>query len=90
MNIEYAHQLVKQYEEGLKDLAPMDYPFDEGPDGRNLLLGVPSMLTSMHAFLYDNKIGKFNRWLGFVQAMLFSGGIYTINEMREHNRPLED
>lgn len=29
---------------------------------------------------------KFMRWLGFMQGALWSEGIYTIDEMREHNR----
>lgn len=29
---------------------------------------------------------KLNRWLGFVQGVLYAHGIFSINEMREHNR----
>lgn len=29
---------------------------------------------------------KFMRWLGFVQGVLWVNGVYTIDEMREHNR----
>lgn len=29
---------------------------------------------------------KVNRWLGFVQGVLWVTGLYSINEMREHNR----
>ena len=29
---------------------------------------------------------KANRWLGFIQGVLFTKGVYTIDEMREHNR----
>lgn len=29
---------------------------------------------------------KFNRWLGFVQAILWVYGQYSLDEMREHNR----
>ena len=32
---------------------------------------------------------KANRWLGFVQGVLFCKGIFTIDQMREHNRPKE-
>lgn len=27
---------------------------------------------------------KLNRWLGFVQGLLWAGGLYTIDELREH------
>ncbi len=26
------------------------------------------------------------RWLGFIQGVLWARGLYTINEMKEHNR----
>lgn len=29
--------------------------------------------------------GKVNRWLGFIQGVLWSMGLFTIDEMREHN-----
>ena len=29
---------------------------------------------------------KAMRWLGFIQGVLFAKGVYTIDEMREHNR----
>lgn len=28
---------------------------------------------------------KVNRWLGFVQGVMWSAGLFTIDEMREHN-----
>ena len=34
----------------------------------------------------DHEHTKFHRWLGFVQGALWSEGIYSIDEMREHNR----
>ena len=32
------------------------------------------------------ELDKLNRWLGFVQGALWCGGVYTIDEMREHVR----
>jgi hypothetical protein len=29
-----------------------------------------------------------NRWLGFIQGVLYCGGIYTISEMRDQSRNL--
>ena len=29
---------------------------------------------------------KAMRWLGFIQGVLFAKGVYTVDEMREHNR----
>ncbi len=30
--------------------------------------------------------GKFNRWLGFMQGVFWTQAVFTLNEMREHNR----
>jgi hypothetical protein len=30
---------------------------------------------------------KFMRWLGFMQGVLYSEGVYTIDQMKDHNRP---
>lgn len=44
----------------------------------------------------DNKdnpnfeIGKSNRWLGFIQAILYVKGIYTIDHLKNHNKPNEN
>jgi hypothetical protein len=32
-------------------------------------------------------LDKANRWLGFIQGVLWANGMYTIDDMREHNRP---
>ena len=29
---------------------------------------------------------KANRWLGFIQGIFWTTGLYSIDEMREHNR----
>ena len=39
-------------------------------------------------FMLDNlpeDMEKANRWLGFIQGVLWTRGIYTIDDMREHN-----
>lgn len=42
-----------------------------------------TMATEKDAVL---AMGKFNLWRGFVQGVLWSANIYTIDEIREHNR----
>jgi hypothetical protein len=44
------------------------------------------MLPEMRAQLMVGAMDKFFRWLGFVQGIFWSAGIYTIEQMREHNR----
>lgn len=46
-----------------------------------------SMLKSMEDFIKENQKDKFFRWLGFMQGVLWLLGAYSLNELREHNRP---
>jgi hypothetical protein len=46
-----------------------------------------AMLDEMEEFLDQGRIEKVFRWLGFNQGCLWRCGIYTIEEMKEHNRP---
>jgi len=53
-------------------------------------------LASCHAILDEvenfleegsrEKLEKAFRWLGFIQGCLWSAGVYTINDLREHNK----
>ncbi|MEK7643645.1 MAG: hypothetical protein AAB372_04340 [Patescibacteria group bacterium] len=45
------------------------------------------MLDQIEGFLEDGRMEKAFRWLGFVQGMLWSEGVYTLDELMEHNRP---
>lgn len=45
------------------------------------------MIPKMHAFLKEGRREKAFRWLGFLQGVLYSNGIYTIDEMANHSRP---
>jgi len=45
-----------------------------------MCLEIPELLKT------DNGFEKANRWLGFVQGVLWATGIYSIDAMRDHNR----
>jgi len=45
------------------------------------------MLDDMEAFLQDARMEKVYRWLGFIQGCLWRAGVYTVEEMANHNRP---
>ena len=45
------------------------------------------MTWQIPQFLKDGRKEKANRWLGFIQGALWAEDIYTIEEMKEHNRP---
>lgn len=40
------------------------------------------MLNELHKLEGD----KYNRWLGFIQGYLWTNNIYTIEQLREHNK----
>ena len=44
------------------------------------------MLPRMEQFLTDGRKEKVCRWLGFIQGVLWAEGIFSIDELREHNR----
>jgi len=48
------------------------------------------MLWMIPQFIKEGRKEKANRWLGFVQGTLWAKGFYTIEEMKEHNKPNEN
>jgi len=44
------------------------------------------MISQMDEFIREGKMDKVFRWLGFIQGCLWAGRIYTISEMKTHNR----
>jgi hypothetical protein len=53
--------------------------------GECRLCHVKWMLMEMMAW-GPERLGKMFRWLGFIQGVLWAEGVYTIEEMKEHNR----
>lgn len=47
------------------------------------------MLDSIESFIKAGRREKAMRWLGFVQGVLFVVGIFSIEEMANHNREVE-
>jgi len=41
-------------------------------------------------FCSQDELGKPNRWLGFIQGVLFCEDLMSIEEMRNHNRDIEN
>jgi hypothetical protein len=42
----------------------------------------------MRTFVVMGEEQKFSRWLGFIQGVFFSHGVFTVDEMRDQNRPI--
>lgn len=62
-----------------------DWPINDY-DMRSIAL---TMIRDMEVMLQEEGItDKFNRWLGFLQGILWCTQLRTINEMRDENRPI--
>lgn len=48
---------------------------------------VATMLPKMRTLVEEGRREKVMRWLGFVQGVLWCFNIYTIEEMKAHNKP---
>ena len=46
-----------------------------------------SMLDKMEKFIIEGRREKVFRWLGFIQGYLWSMDIYSLNDLKNHNRP---
>lgn len=44
------------------------------------------MCRRAEKFIEEGKIDKAMRWLGFIQGVLCQAGIYTIDELKSHNK----
>lgn len=51
------------------------------------LIHCHGMLDEMEEFIRQDRMDKVFRWLGFIQGCLWRCGLYTIEEMKNHNRP---
>lgn len=45
------------------------------------------MLDEMEYFIEEGRIEKVFRWLGFIQGCFWKCGVYTLDQMQNHNRP---
>ena len=67
-----------------------DYPHDQ-------LLDLPEegvrhcvlMLDQIEDFARAGRLEKACRWLGFVQGFFWSTGRFTLDELKNHNRPID-
>ena len=44
-----------------------------------------AMLHQTECFLREGRLDKVFRWLGFIQGVLWIMGVYTVEELKEHN-----
>lgn len=82
-------EVVQIYRALLLHIPPADGPYDQVPTPRGALAHVHGMLNKIEDFIAEadpKAWDKANRWLGFLQGVLWMQGLYTLNQMRDHNR----
>lgn len=48
---------------------------------------VLDMIPKSREFLKEGRREKLMRWLGFMQGAWWAAGVYTVDELKEHNMP---
>lgn len=56
-------------------------------NGRSTLSHCHGMLDEMEVFIKEDRMDKVFRWLGFLQGCFWRSRIYTVDQMKNHNRP---
>lgn len=65
-----------------------EFPHERlGPSRGEALSHCAGMIPQMEGFLTDNRMGKTYRWLGFIQGVLWVLGVFSLDALKNHNRP---
>lgn len=62
-----------------------DLPIEEIKYNKHMLNHICWMCQEAQQYVTENS-EKTNRWLGFIQGVIWTSGIFTIDDMRDHNR----
>ena len=90
MTAEKINQVVAIYKKKLKGqgIAQQSFSHDVFPKSNlSRLAHCHGMLDQILVFVKENRMEKAFRWLGFIQGCLWSCEVYTIEELKNHNRP---
>jgi len=83
-------KVIGIYRRGFKKMGipKKDFPHDQLINTKeNMLAHCHGMLDEIEVFVAEGRIEKAFRWLGFIQGCLWSTGHYTLDELKNHNRP---
>lgn len=87
MTGEHILEVLAIYEEGTKEIEPLRAdPHVRFPSQGTALRHARYMMGEIRSFVGEQKLDKAQRWLGFLQAILWTHGIYSIEDMKNHNR----
>jgi hypothetical protein len=92
----HADAMLTRYAKALDDLGyePVPYPHvDETLKGTiyrgakyDALCHARWMCGETKSFMSQGRWPKAYRWIGMIQGLLFMGGLYSIVELKQHNR----
>ncbi|MEK7519908.1 MAG: hypothetical protein AAB581_01530, partial [Patescibacteria group bacterium] len=68
---------------------PHDIFLEDDPLPATSLAHCHSMLDKMVGFVHEGRMEKAFRWLGFIQGVLWTNRVYTLSDLKNHNRPEE-
>lgn len=89
MKKEKVQQVIDIYRNKFEELGvgKVDYPHEELLDSQEHgAEHCHGMLDKIEGFLKQDRMDKVFRWLGFVQCLLWSQRIYTLDDLMNHNR----
>ena len=89
MNADKVREILTIYRKKFEELnvPKQQFPHNELPKSdSDFLAHCHGMLDEMEVFIEDRKVEKVFRWLGFIQGCLWKIGVYTVEEMKSHNR----
>jgi hypothetical protein len=97
---EHLLKLITSYEKTLDHLgySPIAYPDTSERVGRNVLAGAKFdclnhaywMCGQIRRFVGSNRMAKALRWLGTLQGLMLACGVFSIDEIRAHDRDAPD
>ena len=93
MTPEKIKQALNVYRIRLQNIGIKPYRFPPGQepqDRKQKLMHVAGLIEAAEDLLKEDRLEKAFRWLGFVQGALWASGLYTIKELKDHNRPDDD
>ena len=90
MNAKKILEVINKYRNCFKKqgIKAIDFPHNEKPASPEEILGhCRGMLDKMEVFIKEGRKEKAFRWLGFIQGCLWSTGQYSLEDLKNHNRP---
>ena len=85
MTPEKLQQVLAIYRTRLEHFQPERQPGHWAPKPLEVRLHIRWMLDEIEKFGPEDH-DKAQRWLGFIQGALWADGVFSIDQMREHNK----